>query len=90
MLRQEAQRHLARGVTVLKRLRKKFKIDYLQYKIGKLTVKPDDIIVLSTDLMLDKEQARQLQERAKAWFPNNKVCVISHGIKFGVIRKEDQ
>lgn len=71
------------------RRKPKFKIESLTYRVGKLTLRPDDIVVLSTDLMLDKDQMNVLHERAQAWFPDRKVLVLSHGMKLGVIRSED-
>jgi hypothetical protein len=67
----------------------KFKFENLEYRVGRLTVGPKDVIVLSTDLMLDKDQCLQLQARAKEWFPDNEVIVMTSGIKLGVVKRHD-
>jgi len=64
----------------------KFKIENLEYRLGRLAIGPRDIIVLSTDLILDKDQCTALQDRAKQWFPDHEVFVLSAGIKLGVVK----
>lgn len=66
----------------------KFKVENLEYRVGRLTVGPKDVIVLSTNLMLDAEQCRFLQERAKQWFPDNEVLVLTAGMKLGVVKRD--
>jgi serine phosphatase RsbU (regulator of sigma subunit) len=65
-------------------------IKSFDYAVGKLTLNPGDIVVLSTDLLLDKDQCTALRDRGQEHFPDHKVVVLSAGIKLGVIRAEDQ
>jgi len=60
----------------------------LLFAIGKLTLAPGDIIVLKTDLMLDKDQITALYERARKSFPDNEVTILSHGIDIAILSKE--
>ena len=56
-----------------------------------LRIEPGDMIVLQTDLMLDKNQVQALRDRAVeqfgTYFPDVKVVVLSAGLKAGAIRK---
>ena len=62
--------------------------DKLLFAIGKLTLAPGDIVVLRTELMLDKEQATMLMERGKKYFPDNEVMLLSHGMDIAILSKE--
>jgi hypothetical protein len=52
-----------------------------------LRLEPDDVIVLQTDLLLDKDQCQALRDRASEQFPGFKVAIITSGLKIGVLRK---
>jgi hypothetical protein len=51
-----------------------------------LRVEPDDIIVLQTDMLLDREQVLALRDRAREEFKGYKVVVMTAGLKAGVLR----
>jgi len=64
--------------------------DKLLFAIGKLTVAPGDLVVLKTDLHLDKDQAQMLYERAKHFIHSNEVLILSHGIDIAILSKEGE
>jgi hypothetical protein len=66
---------------------KRLKISNMIFRMGKLTLEPGDLVVLQTDLKLDKDQHKVLTQRANEQFKPFKTIVLSHGIKVGVLRK---
>ena len=60
-----------------------------QYRIGKLQIEPGDMLVLQTDLMLDKDQCQALRDRANEQFKslNVKVAILTAGLQLAVVRK---
>lgn len=57
-----------------------------------LRIEPEDVIVLQTDLCLDKDQVQALRDRASEQFGNsvlaaNRVVILTAGLKTGVLRK---
>jgi len=66
--------------------------DKLVFAIGRLRLAPEDILVLTTPLLLDKEQVAAIRERAQAFVPNNTVMILTGDMGVGVItpdKKED-
>lgn len=55
-----------------------------------LRLEPGDIIVLQTDLKLDKQQIQALRDNASKQFGGCKVAVLTHGLKVGVLRKSEK
>jgi hypothetical protein len=56
-----------------------------------LRIKPGDVLVLQTDLMLRPEQARELRALAEEQFgTDNRIAVLTANIKVGVLRPESQ
>ena len=70
----------------------KLVLDELRYSVGKLELKPGDVIVAKTDLMLDRDEVMALRDRFHEYLIavgiENKCMVLTHGIKIAVIRKE--
>ena len=55
-----------------------------------LRIKPGDVLVLQTDLMLRPEQCEQLRQLAEQQFGNaNRIAVVTAGIKIGVLRPDE-
>jgi hypothetical protein len=54
-----------------------------------LRMEDGDILVLQTDLMLDKEQCMLLRDRAQENFGRDfkKIAILTHGMKAGILRK---
>jgi hypothetical protein len=63
------------------------KRDPYMFRIGRLRLAPDDVVVLQTELMLDKDQSQVVHDRAKANFPEHQVLVLSHGVTVRVLNK---
>ena len=61
--------------------------DKIRYRVGKLTLRPQDILVVKTAMMLDKDQVRVLRDRAIEQSGHDKVIVLS-GVDLAVLRKE--
>lgn len=63
------------------------------YRIGKLSLGPNDLVVIKTDMMLDKEQIRFLLDRAHEQLAaagfDNKVLMFTHGLDLQIVEKED-
>ena len=52
-----------------------------------LRIHDNDVLVLQTDLMLDKEQAQYLREYAEREFGGkHKIVLLTAGVKIGVLR----
>jgi hypothetical protein len=62
-------------------------LEDLEYRVGHLEVGPKDLVVVSTDMLLTREQCRELQKMTKQWFPKNRVLVMTAGLKLGVVRR---
>lgn len=62
-------------------------INYLG-DMQKLTLGPNDLIVITTEQMLSQETIRYLQEEVKKSIPNNNCLVFAGGLKVGVIAHE--
>jgi hypothetical protein len=64
------------------------------YRIGKLSLGPNDVVLIMTDLMLDKEQVTFVRERVhdqlKAAGFDNKVLILTSGFKLQIVEKEDE
>jgi hypothetical protein len=66
--------------------------DTFIYRIGKLSLAHDDVVLIKTDMVLDKEQARQVHDNVaqvlvKAGY-YNEVMVLSAGVELEVLTKE--
>jgi hypothetical protein len=61
------------------------------FRIAKLELQPGDMVVLQTDLMLDKEQITMLRDRADEQFRplKAKVAILTSGLRLGILRKAD-
>lgn len=63
------------------------------YRIGKMSLGPNDVVVIKTDMMLDKQQIQYLRDRVdenlKTAGITNKVLVFTHGLELQIIEKED-
>jgi hypothetical protein len=80
---------LKRGAKLPTRVKlpKKMVLEDLEYRVGHLEVGPKDLVVVSTDMLLTREQCRELQKMTKQWFPKNRVLVMTAGLKLGVVRR---
>lgn len=69
---------------------KKIKLDKVIFRVGRLTIRPGDILVLRTDLFLNKEQVEFLRDRMDEQFKDLgvKVVVLTSGLEIAVLRKE--
>jgi hypothetical protein len=78
-------------MTLWKRKKPKIKLDKVVFRVGKLTIRPGDILVLRTELLLDKEQISVVRERAAEQFKDLdvKIVVVTAGMEIAVLRKED-
>ena len=57
--------------------------------IRKVNLKKDDIIVLTVDKSLSNDEIVKIKELAGTVFPDNKVTILSGGMKLSVIRKKE-
>jgi len=69
------------------KLPKKMVLEDLDYRVGRLEIGPKDLVVVSTDMLLTREQCQALQKLTKQWFPKNRVLVLTAGLKLGVVRR---
>jgi serine phosphatase RsbU (regulator of sigma subunit) len=58
---------------------------FTKFEIAKLELQPGDMIVLRTDLLLNKEQLSSIREAAQQQFPGIKVVVLTAGISLAVL-----
>jgi hypothetical protein len=63
------------------------KISPMIFRMGKLVLEPGDMVVLQTDLLLNKAQVQDLRYHADKQFKPFKVAIITAGLKVGVLRK---
>jgi len=62
--------------------------DKLIFSIGRLRLAPGDIVVLTTPLLLDRDQVTALRERAEKFLPpENKVMILTGDMDVGVITR---
>lgn len=56
----------------------------------RLSLKPDDTVVLMTDMPVSKEMAERMiiQVRAALREPDRKVLIVDSGIKIGILGKD--
>ena len=54
-----------------------------------LRIEQGDVLVMQTDIMLDKEQIMALRDRATEQFGKQfgKIAILTSGLKLGVLRK---
>jgi hypothetical protein len=69
----------------LRRKSKLAKFSFTEFEIAKLELNPGDMIVLRTDLILNKDQLQGLHYHATKLFPGIKVAVLSAGLSLAVI-----
>ena len=67
--------------------------DQFIYRIGKLSLGPNDVVVVRTELMLDKDQTQHLVDSMRfqlkrAGF-DNEVIFMTCGLDVKIIEKED-
>jgi len=70
----------------------KLVLDEVRYRVGRLVLRPNDILVVRTELMLDKEQIGYVRDRVaeQTEHPIEKIMVLSHGLDIAVLRKEEE
>ena len=63
------------------------------YRIGKLSLAPNDMVVIKTDMRLDKDQIMYLQDWANRQLHAagfyNKVIILTCGFELQIVEKED-
>ena len=63
------------------------------YRIGKLSLGPKDMVLIVTDMQLDREQIEfmriRVREQLKAAGFDNKVMMLTHGFDLQIVEKED-
>jgi hypothetical protein len=63
------------------------------YRIGKLSLGPDDVIVIKSDRVFDKDQVAFLRDRMREQLQaagfENKVLMLTYGLDLQIIEKED-
>ena len=58
------------------------------FRIAKLTLRPDDILIVKTEVVLDKDQAQRLEKLAHEMFDvKNKIVILTAGLNLAVLRK---
>lgn len=57
--------------------------------VQRLALKPGDVVVLKTPRLINREQARCLQERAELELPGHKILVLFDGIEIGILGSEE-
>ena len=66
-------------------------MDVLKTEISKLSLGPDDILVLKYRGRLSSEQAHQVRQRVRSVLPEEvPVLVIDEGIELSVVKVENQ
>lgn len=58
----------------------------MQERIQVVDLRPGDLIIVSTDMFLNKEQRVHLQEHLKKKFPENEVVIVEGGMNLTVAR----
>jgi hypothetical protein len=66
----------------------KILVDKIRWRAGKITLRPDDILVAKTDLFLDKEQVIIMRERLVDQSGHKRVMLLTGGLDLAVLRKE--
>ena len=73
--------------------RPKIEFEDFIYRVGKLSLGPHDIVIVRTELMLDKDQTRHLQniieENLARFGVTNKVMILTAGLDVMVLEQED-
>jgi DNA-binding NarL/FixJ family response regulator len=54
-----------------------------------LQLAPDDIIVLSIDRMMTREQGQELREHFRRQIPNHLVIILTDGLKLSVLSRAE-
>lgn len=54
-------------------------------EVNRLRLRPNDVIVLSTDLVLSQQQCDELKGRMEDRFPGHKVVIITQGVKLSIV-----
>jgi ribosome biogenesis SPOUT family RNA methylase Rps3 len=59
------------------------------FRLAKLELRPGDMVVLQTDLLLDKDQVTSLKRRADEQLRPLKIksMILVGGLKIGILRK---
>jgi hypothetical protein len=74
------------------RKKTKLVLDELRYSVGKLELRPDDVIVAKTDMLLDAEQTVAIRDRLYNHLRDagieNKVLILTGNMDIAVLRKE--
>lgn len=54
-----------------------------------LRLMPDDIVVLSIDRMMTREQCQELREHFRRQIPNHLVVILTSGLKLSVLSRAE-
>jgi hypothetical protein len=75
-----------------RRSKKRLQVLHMDFRVGKLQVKPGDIIVLITNAFLQKEQIEAIRERLNEQIEPLGVTsmILSGGVKLGILRKANE
>lgn len=73
---------------------KRRKLPPLDWRIAKLELRPGDMLVWQTDLILDKDQIAAIRDRLREQLAplnmQNRVLVLSAGAKLAILRKREK
>lgn len=58
--------------------------------LGKISVRPDDVVVVKVERPLTVEQVDRLHDRVAPYFPMNKVLILDAGIDLKIARRADR
>ena len=56
----------------------------------KVKVDPDDIIVITTEKKLTREQMDDIQKEMESSFPNNRVVLFAEGLTFKIYKPQKE
>jgi DNA-binding NarL/FixJ family response regulator len=54
-----------------------------------LRLAPDDIVVLSIDMPMTREQGMELREHFRRQVPDHLVIILAHGLKLSVLSRAE-
>lgn len=58
--------------------------------LGILSIRPNDILILSFSEHISSDHAENLQNQVREWGITNRVVILDGGIKLGLLREENE
>jgi hypothetical protein len=55
-----------------------------------LTLRPNDILIISVSEVISPEHAENLQNHIREWGVTNRIAILDGGMKIGILREENE